>query len=130
MFTVQQMSVDTVQDSEVETVQELSAAAVAESAAECAEAPVSLEAGTCDKTGHSYRVGPAAGAGVKRVVFRLGKQVLGQASFLSDTEEEEEEEEKKEKEKGEEEEEDTEKEERLVMDFPEDDEDEEGAVSL
>ena len=40
------------------------------------------------------------------MVFRLGSQLLGQASFLSDTEEEEEEEGKEE-------------EERLVMDFSE-----------
>ena len=119
-------SEDTVEDSEVKTVQELSGAAVAESG----EAPVRVEAGTCDKTGHSYRAGEAvgagegAGAGVKRVVFRLGKQVLGQASFLSDTEEEE-----KEEEKGEEKKE-NEEEERLVMDFPEDEEEEEGALFL
>ena len=43
------------------------------------------------------------------MVFRLGSQLLGQASFLSDTEEEEEQEE----------EEGKEEEERLVMDFSE-----------
>ena len=42
-------------------------------------------------------------------MFRLGSQLLGQASFLSDTEEEEEQEE----------EEGKEEEERLVMDFSE-----------
>jgi len=46
-------------------------------------------------------------------VFRLGSQLLGQASFLSDTEGEEEEEK--------EEEEVKEEEERLVMDFSEED---------
>ena len=45
-------------------------------------------------------------------MFRLGSQLLGQASFLSDTEGEEEEEE---------EEEVKEEEERLVMDFSEED---------
>lgn len=77
--------------------------------------PVILETNTCDRTEHSYiggrhnhsDEGGGRGRGntaVKKVVFRLGKTVLGQANFLSDTEE------------------DVGEEERLVMDFSDEEE--------
>lgn len=65
-----------------------------------------METKICDRTENSYIGGrnskkesriQEGGGSIKKVVFRLGKQVLGQANFLSDTEEEKEEEEEDEK---------------------------------